>query len=59
MEAAKIMRRCDKDESGSIAREEFAEYYKKTAADMFRYLERHTVDGVHFHSSEYNGCNVN
>ena len=35
-EATKIMRRCDKDESGSIGREEFAEYYEKTTADSFR-----------------------
>ena len=35
-EAAKIMRRCDKDENGSIGREEFAEYYEMTSAAMFR-----------------------
>ena len=35
-EATKIMRRCDKDESGSIGREEFAEYYEKITVEMFR-----------------------
>ena len=35
-EAAKIMRRCDKDENGSIDKEEFRVYYEKTCEDMFR-----------------------
>ena len=35
-EATKIMRRCDKDESGSIGREEFAEYYEKITVEMVR-----------------------
>ena len=36
LEATKILRRCDKDENGSIGRKEFAEYYEKITADMFR-----------------------
>ena len=39
-EATKILRRCDKDDNGSVGREEFEEYYDKITADMFRCGER-------------------
>ena len=35
-EAAKLLRRCDKDENGKIDRGEFAEYYEKICGEMFR-----------------------
>ena len=38
-----IMRRCDKDESGSIEREEFGKYYEQITSDMFRCASRACV----------------
>ena len=36
-EAAKVLRRCDKDENGSIDGSEFSEYYRSVCEDMKRY----------------------
>ena len=40
-ESAKILRRCDANENGTIDKAEFCEYYEKTAAAMFKFHKAH------------------